>query len=162
MTNRRAVTPSQTVGPFFGFALPFEGDHRAIDRPGPEALRIEGTLSDGSGQPISDALLEVWSSEQFSRCRTDPEGAFRFVISRPTSRGGEAPHLDVLIFARGLLRQLATRIYLPDAAAANANDPVLREIEDERRSTLIAQVDGEVLRFDIRLQGESETVFFAI
>lgn len=156
------MTPSQTIGPFFGFALPFEGDHRAIERLGPEALRIEGTLSDGAGQPVSDGLLEVWSAEQFSRCRTDSEGAFHFVISRPTTRPGEAPHLDVLVFARGLLRQLATRIYLPDAAAANANDPVLREIEDERRSTLIAEVEGDVLRFDIRLQGESETVFFAI
>jgi protocatechuate 3,4-dioxygenase, alpha subunit len=159
-------TPSQTVGPFFGFALPFPEDAEAAE-PGAAALRIEGQLLDGAGDPVSDGLLEAWQGDQFARCRTDSEGAFHFLVHRPApveSRDGrmEAPHLEVTVFARGLLRQLATRVYFPDEEEANRVDPVLESIPAERRPTLIARSEGDVLHFDIRLQGQGETVFFAL
>src|SRR6516225_8673248 len=114
MSQRQQPTPSQTVGPFFGFALPFEHDYDASDGQRREAVRIEGTLVDGEGRPVPDGLIEVWSQDQFARCRTDVEGGFRFVIVRPQ---GDAPHIDVAVFARGLLRHLLTRIYFPDEAS---------------------------------------------
>lgn len=161
MSQHRAPTPSQTVGPFFGFALPFAGDSNS----GAEetaAVRIEGQLLDGAGEPVPDGLVEVWRGREFARCRTDSEGAFHFVVAKPASGAGEAPHLDVAVFARGLLRHLATRMYFPGEDAANMQDRVLLRVEPERRHTLIARGDGDVLHFDIRLQGESETVFFAL
>ena len=142
-----APTPSQTVGPFFGFALPFEqgavGDS--------VALRIEGQVFDGAGEPVPDALLEISEGDQFARCATDVEGAYRFVVHKPA-----AGYLNVAVFARGLLRHLVTRLYLPDHS-----DAVLDSIEPDRRRTLVAHLDGGALHFDIRLQGETETVFFA-
>ncbi|HYS96885.1 MAG TPA: protocatechuate 3,4-dioxygenase subunit alpha [Candidatus Dormibacteraeota bacterium] len=140
-------TPSQTVGPFFGFALPFEGDAVAE----PDAIRVEGQLLDGAGEPVSDALLEASQGGQFARCRTDGEGAFHFVIAKP-----DAGFLDIALFARGLLRHLNTRMYFPDAG-----DSVPSVVDSARRHTLVARREGEVLRFDIRLQGQDETVFFA-
>jgi protocatechuate 3,4-dioxygenase alpha subunit len=156
-------TPSQTVGPFFGYALPFDDGHDAAR--GQPAVRIEGQLLDGAGKPVPDGLVEMWGGEQFARCRTDAEGAFHFIVVKPargSTPGDEAPHLDLTIFARGLLRHLATRMYFPDEEAANGSDRTLKLIEPARRHTLIAQSEGSVLRFDIRLQGESETVFFAL
>lgn len=159
MSDSRAPTPSQTVGPFFGYALPFEDGPDAAS--GRSALRIEGELLDGAGQPVPDGLLELWSGQQFARCRTDSEGVFHFTVVKPAAGDG-APHLDVTIFARGLLRHLATRIYFPDEEAANSNDRILNLVDPARRHTLIAHAGGAVLRFDIRLQGISETVFFAL
>lgn len=124
-------------------------------------MRIEGRLLDGAGEPVPDGLVEVWGGQQFARCRTDSEGVFQFTVVKPAA-GVEAPHLDVTIFARGLLRHLATRIYFPDEVTANANDRIFNLIDPARRDTLIAHSEGAVLRFDIRLQGESETVFFAL
>lgn len=162
MSRKRVPTPSQTVGPFFGFALPFDHDYEAGE--GSQQVRIEGTLTDGQGLPVTDGLIEVWSRQHFARCRTDEEGGYRFVITRPDGgpAPGDAPHLDIAVFARGLLRHLVTRMYLPDEAGANAEDAVLRSVEESRRATLVAERDGQILRFDIRLQGEKETVFFAI
>jgi protocatechuate 3,4-dioxygenase, alpha subunit len=139
-------TPSQTVGPFFGFALPFEGDSIcAVD-----GVRVEGQVLDGAEEPVADALLEVSADDQFGRCRTDSEGAFHFVVREP-----RAGFLSVAIFARGLLRQLNTRIYFP------GREGVLPpEVDPARRRTLVALREAEVLRFDIRLQGSDETVFF--
>ena len=163
MSERRIPTPSQTVGPFFGYALPFEDGRRAsASQP---AVRIECQLLDGAGEPVPDGLVEIWGAQQFARCRTDAEGAFNFIIEKPargSTAGDEAPHLDVTIFARGLLRHLATRMYFPDELAANASDRVLSLIDPSRRHTLIAHSEGSMLRFDIRLQGDSETVFFAL
>jgi protocatechuate 3,4-dioxygenase alpha subunit len=159
--EHRVPTPSQTVGPFFGYALPFNDGHDAAS--GQEAIRIEGQLLDGAGEPVPDGLVELWGGQQFARCRTDSEGVFHFTVTKPRpglTPGDEAPHLEVTIFARGLLRHLATRIYFPDEVAANAGDRVLNLIDPARRQTLIAHSEGAVLRFDIRLQGESETVFF--
>ena len=113
MPGRRAPTPSQTVGPFFGFALPFHGAADAVDPGEPGAVRIEGQLLDGAGQAVPDALIEVSYDDQFARCATDAEGAFHFTVRKPAPVGG-APHLTVTVFARGLLRQLVTRIYFPD------------------------------------------------
>jgi protocatechuate 3,4-dioxygenase, alpha subunit len=162
----RAPTPSQTVGPFFGFALPFEGDSEATP-PGNGVLRIEGQVLDGAGEPVTDGLLELWQGEQFARCATDPEGVFHFAALKPPPVPGpegttQAPHFTLTVFARGLLRQLQTRIYLPDEEAANASDWVLAQVEPPRRATLVARAEDGVLRFDVRLQGERETVFFAL
>jgi len=155
-------TPSQTVGPFFGFALPFAGQEVAADPAQPGAVRVEGVLRDGAGEPVPDGLLEVWQDDQFARCATDAEGAFHIAVRKPAAPPGQAPHLHVLVLARGLLRHLVTRVYFPDEAAANAADPVLALVEPDRRSGLVARDEaGGVLRFDVRLQGEGETVFFA-
>lgn len=140
-------TPSQTVGPFFGFALPFEEDYLCAA----DGIRIEGQVLDGAGEPVADGLLEVSADDQFGRCRTDAEGAFHFVAREPRSG-----FLSVAVFARGLLRHLNTRIYLP-----GHEGEVPLDIDPARRHTLVASGEGGLLRFDIRLQGSDETVFFA-
>lgn len=180
------LTPSQTVGPFFGFALLYpEGPNVA---PAGD-LRIEGRVYDGADDPVPDAMIEVWQPgptgefprtaggadagnsgghhaggsrfRGWGRCGTDPAGRFAFRTVKPGSpEAGVAPHIGVLVHARGLLHHLMTRIYFPDEHDANAADPVLAQIPEERRASLIAKVDGDVLRFDIHLQGEHETVFF--
>jgi len=137
---RRQPTPSQTVGPFFGFALPLVDDG--------DGMRVEGQVLDGAGEPVADALLEVWRDGLFARCRTDEEGAFHFTMP-------EAPFVNVTVFARGLLRHLNTRMYMP-----GATDEVLEQVEPGRRHTLVARRKGGVLTFDVRLQGSDETVFF--
>lgn len=167
MPRRRAPTPSQTVGPFFGFALPFDGDSEAVVPNAPGAVRIEGQVLDGASEAVPDALIEVWNGVQFARCRTDGEGAFHVTVRKPLavrSAGGResAPHLVVTVFARGLLRQLVTRIYFPDEEEANRVDPLLELVDPQDRHTLIARRDGGALIFDIRLQGQNETVFFAL
>ena len=162
MSEKLVPTPSQTVGPFFGFALPFPGDS---DAQGGGGVRIEGQLLDGAGEPVSDGVLEVWSGDQFARCTTDSEGTFHFTVAKPSGESvpvGDAPHLNVTVFSRGLLRHLATRIYFPDEEAANSRDRILNLVEPERRSTLIAAAVGRVLHFDVRLQGDRETVFFGL
>ena len=141
-----APTPSQTVGPFFGFALQFEGGAES-DRAG---VRIEGRVYDGAGDAVPDALIEIFGGDQFARCRTDAEGVYHFVVGR-----ADAGYFNVVVFGRGLLRHLNTRLYFPDES-----DEVLRSIDPLRRHTLVANRDGDVLRFDVRLQGADETVFF--
>ena len=159
-------SPSQTSGPLWGFALMFEGSENAVDPSSPGAIRLEGRVFDGDG-PLAypDCLLELWAGEQFARSRTDEDGRFLFVIRKPeptsTPDGVEhAPHLNVNVFARGLLKQAQTRLYFPDEAEANATDPVLELVPEEDRHTLIAREEDGALRFDIHLQGEQETVFF--
>lgn len=155
-------TPSQTVGPFFGFALPFPSDADAVPPGSPGAIRIEGRLLDGEGEPVPDGMLEAWCGDQFARCRTDAEGAFHFTVRKPEASPAGAPHLEVAVFSRGLLRHVMTRIYFPDEEEANASDPVLRLVDAVRRATLVAIPDAASLRFDVCLQGENETVFFQI
>lgn len=147
------LTPSQTVGPFFGFALPFPGQEQVVAEDAPGALRLEGQVLDADGEPVPDALIEILQGDSFGRCRSDPEGVFHFTVSRP-----EPPYYNVYVFARGLLSHLLTRVYFPDAEP----DAVLQSVEPERRRTLVAQAENGKLRFDIRLQGEGETVFFDI
>jgi protocatechuate 3,4-dioxygenase alpha subunit len=143
-------TPSQTVGPFFHFSL--------CDRPAREldarGTRLAGRVLDGGGEPVADALVELWHPDAgFGRCATNADGHFEFVVRRPADG-----YLEVMVFARGLLRQVVTRVYFPDA-----EDALLASLDERDRSTLVAQgeADGS-LRFDIHLQGERETVFFAV
>jgi protocatechuate 3,4-dioxygenase, alpha subunit len=184
-------TPSQTVGPFFGFALPRPGGAALVDPADPDAVVLSGRLLDGAGEPVPDGLIELWQANRhgryahpeddrddlplepgftgFGRAPTRSDGSFRFVTVKPgrvPGPGGapQAPHLAVSVFARGLLHRLVTRIYFPDEAAANAADPVLASIpEPELRETLVAVAEeGGGLRFDIHLQGERRTAFFAV
>lgn len=172
------TTPSQTLGPFFGFALPFEGGPELVAASSPGIVRIEGQVLDGDGEPVTDALLEIHQADpegrygtaglrSFGRCRTDPEGAFHFVTVRPgpvpaADGRGQAPHIHLTVFARGLLRSLSTRIYFPDEPL-NETDPLLASIEDPGiRATLIASPEAGALRFDVRLQGDRETAFLAL
>ena len=165
----QTITPAQTVGPFYGFALPYEDD-AIIARDG--GVRVHGTVFDGAGDPVPDALVEVFqadsegalASERFGRCSTRPEGRFAFTTVKPgPTADGCAPHLAVIVHARGLLVHLHTRVYFPEATAANALDPVLAQVPAERRHTLVAESDPDGgYRFDIRLQGVEETVFFDI
>ncbi len=183
-------TPSQTVGPFFHNALLDEDRSELVSPDHPEAIRIEGTVYDGAGEVVPDAMVEIWQANSsgrydhpaddredlpldedfsgFGRSGTDVDGKFSFVTLKPGPVPGpdgrmQAPHLMVSVFARGLLKRLVTRIYFPDEEEANASDPVLSSIEDrELRRTLVAGDEGGVLRFDIRLQGEGQTAFFAL
>jgi protocatechuate 3,4-dioxygenase, alpha subunit len=184
-------TPSQTVGPFFHIGLPGpEAPSELIPPDQAGAVRIVGTVFDGNGEPVSDALLEIWQANRagryahpedtrdeipreegfkgFGRCATDADGRFEFVTVKPgpvpaAGAGVQAPHIDVSLFARGLLKRLVTRVYFPDEAEANQADPVLRGISDpEVRSTLVARDEDGALRFDVHLQGDGETAFFAV
>ncbi len=169
-------TPSQTVGPFFTVGLSQLGGPDVVPPGTPGELRLEGRVLDGRGQPVPDALVEVqqvapggaeaeesWSG--FGRCASDEEGAFHFRVVKPAPVRDalgrtHAPHLEVQLFARGLLRQLLTRVYFPDEEVANQADPLLRGISDpEARATLVAVATPGGLRFDIVLQGSGETVF---
>ena len=165
------LTPSQTVGPYFTLALTWgERGPCAVDARDPEAIRIEGRLLDGAGEPVPDGLIESWQStparsERFSgfaRCATDDEGRWQIVTLAPGERDdGQAPHLALNVLARGLLHRVTTRIYLPEHAAAS--DPLLASVPPGRRETLIAKADGERrYSFDIVLQGPGETVFLEL
>ena len=138
------TTPSQTIGPFFNFGTSWLCDGGA----GP--LLIGGTVYDGAGDPVPDALLEFWQVDRFTRCLTDADGRYSF-------RTDAAPHIDVSVFARGLLQRLVTRIYFE----IDGSDPVLEQVPAERRGTLLAVPTEGGLQFDIHLQGDEETVFFA-
>ena len=178
-------TPSQTVGPFFEYALPFEGGERLVEPGDPDAVRIAGTVYDGDGEPVDDALVEIWQANRhgryrhpedtreelpredgfdgFGRSATDADGRFEFLTVKPGAADGQAPHIAVCVLARGLLRHLYTRIYFPDEAAANTADPLLSSIEDDAlRQTLIARPLDGVLTFDIHLQGERQTAFLDV
>jgi protocatechuate 3,4-dioxygenase alpha subunit len=165
------LTPSQTIGPFLHIGLPWADGSFAVAEGTPGAITITGRVTDGAGAPLADALVETWQTgaepqRGFGRCPTDAEGGYRIVTVvppvRPDRRGAsEAPHIDVAIFSRGLLSQLVTRIYFP-GVEENATDPVLRSIDPARRGTLIAAEAPGGYRFDIRLQGTGETVFFEI
>ena len=142
-------TPSQTVGPYLAIGLPWRDG--PVAEPG--GIRIWGYVLDGAGDPIVDALIETWHHDPptFARSPTDDDG--RWEVTVPA-----APYAAVHVFARGLLRHLTTRIYLDPPA----DDPVLANVPAERRDTLIAERDGDGYRFDVRIQGERETVFFDV
>jgi protocatechuate 3,4-dioxygenase alpha subunit len=184
-----ATTPSQTVGPYFAIALPWPDGPNAVPDDTPGAIRIAGNVYDGAGEPVPDHLIETWQADPdgrfadlhdygepselpgfrgFARSGAeDGDGSFEIITVKPgavPAVGGamQAPHIDVTVFARGMLNRCVTRIYFADEAQANAADPVLTTVPVDRRETLIARpVDGGY-RFDIRLQGSGETVFFAI
>ena len=158
-------TPPQTVGPFFSIGLPWD-DGPAVVEPGSAgAVALRGTVYDGEGAPVPDALVETWQApgdgcRGFGRCPTDAQGRWEIVTRKPEAVGGEAPHVAVAVFARGLLDRVPTRIYFGDEEAANAADPLLSSLEPARRETLIAAAEPGGYRFDIHLQGDHETVFF--
>ena len=180
-TPELTPTPGQTVGPFYGYALPFEHDNELVPPGSARAVQLTGTVFDGAGDPVPDAILEIWQPDEhgavpratgslrrngfaftgFGRAAVDPEGEFSFsTVSPGPTEAGKAPFISVVIFARGLLNRLFTRIYLPEDTAALAADPLLSSLDEDERSRLIATrgADGS-LHFDIRLQGEEETPF---
>lgn len=142
------VTPSQTVGPYYAIGL----CRRAENEPG-TALRLIGRLLDGAGDPINDGMIEVWDASRrvWGRSGTDAQGSFSFTIDPPE------PCLHVMVFARGLLKHQLTRVYAP-----GASDAVLSSLPEEQRATLVAVEEDGALRFDIRMQGPRQTVFFAV
>ncbi len=162
------ATPSQTIGPFFHIGLDVPGTECLVPDGYPEGVRLTGRVLDGAGAAVTDALLEIWdgAGRRFGRCATDAEGRYHFLVVKPAGiladkATTEAPHLDVSLFARGLLDRLVTRIYFPDEEAANAADLVLSTIADPRaRASLVARAEPGGLHFDIHLQGKQETVFF--
>ena len=168
-------TPGQTVGPFFHYALPYDGDDELVPRGAPGAVRLHGTVYDGAGQPVPDAILELWQADAsghvvqqagslhrdgwtftgFGRSATDREGRYSFTTLRPGVGPGEsAPFFALTVFARGLLHRLFTRAYLP-----GTSDAFLDGLDPDRRATLVSTDDPDGFRFDVRLQGEGETVF---
>ena len=201
MTVSRGETPSQTIGPFLAIGLPWPDGPFVVPEGTPGAITISGRVLDGAGEPLLDALVETWQADPdgrfahpddprgpvqssaadfrgFGRCPTDGQGRYRIITLKPGSLPAadgrtEAPHLDVSVFARGMLDRVVTRIYFPDEEAANAVDPVLSGIDEARRATLVALAEPEAdvgdarrFRFDIYLQdqptGAPETVFFDV
>ncbi len=189
MNRRLKETPSQTAGPYVHIGLlpeaaGIEVAHHGISScPGlanGTPIVITGVIRDGAGEVVRDALLEIWQpdgsgkfqdgSKGFARCHTDYEtGEFRFDTVKPgpvawLDGSPQAPHITLLVFARGINIHLHTRIYFADEADANASDPVLKAIS-EGRDTLLATPDAHSnnsYRFDVSLQGDTETVFFDI
>jgi protocatechuate 3,4-dioxygenase alpha subunit len=179
MTESPGLTPSQTAGPYLSIGLLRElVPMTLVDPADPRAVRIEGRLMDGAGDPVTDGMVEIWQAGAegrygdeafggFGRAGTQDDGRFAFVTVKPgriawPDGGLQAPHLAVGVFARGLLKRVVTRLYFPDEVEANEADPVLSALSAEQRSTLVAVPDGDGLRFDIHLQGAGETTFFAV
>ena len=193
------ITPSQTVGPFFKYGLTpnrqyawndaFTSNLVTPDTSG-DRIRIVGRVFDGDGQPVPDAMLEIWQADSqgrfadpqdkralpnakfrgFGRCGTDANGGYVFESIKPGSVPDpdgkpQAPHLLLAVFARGMLRHLYTRIYFGDEKG-NAGDPVLALVPPDRRATLIAEREAgngnAIYKLDLHLQGEGETVFFDV
>ncbi|QCU77064.1 protocatechuate 3,4-dioxygenase subunit alpha [Citricoccus sp. SGAir0253] len=181
-------TPGQTIGPFFGYAdgyeqvhLPFRDGNHLVNPARPDAVRLTGTVYDGNGDPIPDAMLEIWQADAegnipqetgslvrdgwtftgWGRATVDNVGTYTFSTVNPgPTEEGKAAFIHLVVFARGLLNKLHTRIYLPEDTEALEKDALLSSVDADRRGTLIAerQADGSLL-FDVHLQGEKETVF---
>jgi protocatechuate 3,4-dioxygenase alpha subunit len=170
-----ARTPSQTVGPFFSFSLCRDGSLAELVPPESDgAVEISGRVLDGAGEVVPDAMVEIWQADTdgtyrsdfgWGRSGTSDAGEYRLVTTKPGPLAADdgavhAPHLDVLVFARGLLKPVHTRMYFPDEEAANAADPALAVLADADRAALVATGESSRLRFDIRLQGERQTPFY--
>ena len=138
-------------------------EHELVPPGDPSAIALRGELLDGEGAPIRDGMIELWQpvERRWGRCGTDPDGAFSFVISKPAAPPGQAPHLDIHVFARGLLKHQRTRMYFPDELDANTADPVLAGLDEDDRARLVADREDGGLRFDIHMQGARETIFFS-
>jgi protocatechuate 3,4-dioxygenase alpha subunit len=188
---RYVPTASQTVGPFFSIGLSaLCCENIACGGLSGDRVTIRGRILDGDGEPVPDAVLEIWQTQDagenfaqgerkteslenvplgFGRIATNERGEFQFATIKPAERRDpdglvQAPHLAVVLFMRGLLRHLVTRIYFA-GEAANEQDAVLKLVPAERRETLLARPSGNSeneLRWDIHLQGERETVFFEL
>jgi protocatechuate 3,4-dioxygenase alpha subunit len=189
-TQRLGLTPSQTVGPYLHLCLPWTDGPDVVPEGTSGAFVITGRVFDGNGGPVVDALVESWQADPagrfdhpddprgpaapelagfrgFGRCDTNGDGRYWLRTVKPgalPTPGGdvEAPHLDISVFARGLLNRVVTRLYFADEAEANAADPVLRLVDPERRTTLLAMPGPDGYAFDIHLQGPDETVFFDV
>ena len=151
--NTLAPTPGQTVGPFFSFALVREGYADLVSPAHPDAITFHGRVLDGAGEPVPDALVELTrggDTAGWGRAATDEEGRYTFTTLPPTG-----PFFAVTVLARGLLDRLFTRAYLPEPA----DDAFLPGLAEDRRTTLVAIPDERGYAFDIRLQGDDETVF---
>lgn len=173
---RLGETPSQTVGPYHSIGLTWDGGAHVVPDGTPRAVWISGTVYDGAGDPVSDALIETWQGPDvpwaravpgggfagFGRCPTDGHGRYRILTRLPKPADGQAPHIDVSVFARGLLDRVVTRIYFQDHELVNAGDPVLASVPEQRRRTLLARRADDGYTFDVRLQGADETVFFDV
>ncbi len=183
------LTPSQTVGPFFAILVSTRGQETLVtDQTVGQRIVVAGSVSDGAGHPVPDALVEIWQAnaaghcnhpedprtqgpdttfDGFGRLHADAAGQFSIETVKPGIVPGpdgqpQAPHLVVGLFARGLLTRLVTRIYFDDEPS-NAQDPILACVAEARRSTLIAtRRDQGHYAFDIVLQGPGETVFFDV
>ncbi|MEO6944529.1 MAG: protocatechuate 3,4-dioxygenase subunit alpha [Lacisediminihabitans sp.] len=170
-------TSGQTIGPFFGYSLPYDGGENLVPAHYPNAVRLTGTVYDGAGAPVPDALVEIWQPDQagaisrlrgslnrdghtftgFGRSATTRDGVYSFTTVEPGTLADSesAPFFACIVFARGLTDKLHTRIYLPDA-----DDAFLASLPADRRTTLIARRESDgSLHHDIHLQGETETVF---
>jgi protocatechuate 3,4-dioxygenase alpha subunit len=172
------TTPSQTVGPFFAIELPYGDGRYAVPEGTPGAVWVRGRVLDGDGAPVPDALVESWQADPkgqfggdfrgFGRSGTDDEGRWAILTLKPGPVPGgsdettQAPHVDLAIFARGLLHQVVTRLYFADEDQANAADPVLAVLGEQARATLVAQSSSDGYELDIHLQGAHETTFFAV
>jgi protocatechuate 3,4-dioxygenase, alpha subunit len=182
------TTPSQTVGPYFAIGLPFDVGPFVVPEGTPGAIHLTGTVYDGAGVPIPDFLLETWQADPDGRFADmhgqggvseipgfrgfarygleDGDGTFDILTVKPGPLPGlgdgqtQAPHIDVSVFARGMLNRTVTRVYFADEAEANAADPGLARVPADRRHTLLAQPTDNGYRFDVRFQGPDETVFF--
>ena len=174
-------TPGQTVGPFYHYALPFDGGEHLVPAGSPGSVRLHGVVTDGHGDPVPDALLEIWQADArgriaraagslrrdpgvftgFGRTQTWRDGGYSFTTVEPgPTVHGAAPFIAMTVFARGLLNRLFTRVYVPEPTAALASDPLLASLDEGERATLVAARDDDgSLRFDVRLQGDRETVF---
>lgn len=178
MGDRLETTPSQTVGPYFALGLTWPDGAHVVAPETPGAFWVRGTVYDGAGDPVPDAMIETWQADPdgrfgahfrgLGRAGTDPEGRYAIWTVKPgrvPDREGrpQAPLLAVSVFARGLLHRVVTRIYFGDEAEANAADPLLSTLPEAARATLVAAPgpDGGYT-FDVHLQGENETAFFAI
>ncbi len=187
--TRLHTTPSSTVGPYWAIGLTWEDGPFVVAPDAPGAVWLRGQVFDGAGEPLSVGLLETWQADPDGRfdhpddprgpvgypgfrgfgrsSMADNDGEFAVCTLKPgrvpDGAGGlQAPHVDVSLFSQGLLDRLVTRMYFPDEAEANAEDPVLLSLPEERRPTLVAARSGDGYRFDIHLQGDHETVFFAV
>lgn len=180
------LTPTQTVGPYLSLGLPWPDGPDVVPDGTPGAVLVGGTVVDGSGALVRDALVETWQADPdgrfdhpddprgaarsgvegfrgFGRCPTDDEGRWWIRTVLPGALPAEAPHVNVSVFARGLLDRVVTRIYFPEHTDAHATDPLLAAVPQARRHTLVAVAEGPGrYRFDIRLRGEGETVFLAL
>jgi protocatechuate 3,4-dioxygenase alpha subunit len=173
------ATPSQTIGPFFHFGMARLSTTELVP-PGSEgALTLDGRVLDGNGEPVPDAMVEIWQADRsgqftgpvgpagpglwqgWGRCLTGPDGTWRFTTVKPGRVDDEqAPHIGITLFCRGILQRLISRVYFPDEVGANTTDPVLMAVGG-RAATLVAREEGKgSLRHDIVLQGTDETVFF--
>ena len=165
-----ATTPSQTVGPYFTLGLFASQAEKLVEPSASGAFRVTGRVLDGAGEAVPDAMVEIWQADEDGRYRDDfgwgrsgcdADGRFSFTTVKPGRvREADAPHVVVMVFARGLLRAVLTRMYFPDEEEANASDPVLSRLDDG--STLVARTVDGGYEFDVRLQGDEQTVFFAV